>query len=34
MRTKRQTAGNAQVQASAIGAGVTVTSEPLIIPIL
>jgi hypothetical protein len=34
MRTRRQTAGNAQVRASAIGAGVTVTSDPLIIPIL
>jgi len=33
MRTKRDTAGNAQVRASAIGAGVTVTSDPLIIPI-
>ena len=34
MRTKRETAGNAQVRASAVGAGVTVNSEPLIIPIL
>ena len=34
MRTRRQTTGNAQVRASAIGPGVVVTSDPLVIPIL
>ena len=34
MRTKRATAGNAQVRARAIGAGVEVVSTTLIIPIL
>ena len=33
MRTKRETAGNAQVRVRAIGAGVMVASDPLTIPI-
>jgi hypothetical protein len=33
LRTRRETAGNAQVRASAPGAGVMVNSEPLVIPI-
>jgi hypothetical protein len=34
MRTRRETAGTAQVRARAVGAGVEVVSEPLQIPIL